>query len=128
MKKDVQNWLDSARYDLETAEHLFQAGRYIYTIFMCHLALEKALKAKVEEITDKEPPKTHDLNYLINLSGLSLDRDTVRFVSRLSNLSVVTRYPRDFQAMLNDFSRERAEAALSRTIEVFQWIENTIAS
>ncbi|MFC1712235.1 HEPN domain-containing protein [Candidatus Poribacteria bacterium] len=128
MNKEVQNWLDSARYDLETAEHLFQADRYIYTVFMCHLALEKALKVKVEEVTGKEPPKTHDLTYLMNLSGLSLDKNTMRFISRLSNLSVVTRYPRDFQAMLNDFSGERAEAALSKTIEVFQWIENTITS
>ena len=72
MKKEVQNWLDSARYDLETAGHLFRAGSYIYTVFMCHLALEKVLKAKVEEITGEEPPKTHDLEYLIGLAGLSL--------------------------------------------------------
>lgn len=128
MRKEVKNWLDSARYDLEAASDLFHAGRYIHTIFMCHLALEKVLKAKVEEVIGKKPPKTHDLNYLVNLAGLSLDKDTVRFVSRLSNLSVSTRYPRDFQEMLNDFSRERAESTLSRTMEVFQWIENIIIS
>jgi HEPN domain-containing protein len=49
MKKEVKNWLDSAQYDLETAEHIFNAGRYIYTIFMCHLSLEKLLKAKVDK-------------------------------------------------------------------------------
>ena len=47
MKKEVKNWLDSAKYDLETAEHMFNTGRYVYTIFMCHLALEKILKAKI---------------------------------------------------------------------------------
>ena len=46
MKKETKNWLDSAKYDMETAEHMFNTGRYIYTIFMCHLAVEKALKAK----------------------------------------------------------------------------------
>ena len=97
MKKEVQNWLKSARYDLEAYQSLFSAGIYIHIIFMCHLALEKVLKAKVEEVTDSEPPKTHDLNHLVRLAELTLDRDTLKFVSRISNLSVITRYPRDFQ-------------------------------
>ncbi|MBW2077067.1 MAG: HEPN domain-containing protein [Deltaproteobacteria bacterium] len=50
MKKEVKNWLDSAQYDLETAEHMFSTGRYIYTVFMCHLSLKKILKAKGIEI------------------------------------------------------------------------------
>jgi HEPN domain-containing protein len=127
MKKEIQNWLDSARYDLETAEYLFCAGRYIYTVFMCHLALEKVLKAKVEEITGEEPPKTHDLEYLTGLARLSLNEDMEDFVLELSNLSVITRYPRDFQMMLKDFSRERTELTLSKATEVFQWIERTIS-
>ena len=54
MRKEVKNWLDSARYDLEVAGHLLRTGSYIYTVFMCHLALEKVLKAKVEEVTGKK--------------------------------------------------------------------------
>ncbi len=34
-------WIIQAEYDLGTAEDMFKAGRYIYTIFMCHLAVEK---------------------------------------------------------------------------------------
>jgi len=70
MEKEIQNWLDSALYDLETAEYMFKTGRYIYTVFMCHLALEKILKAKIEEKTNKTPPKAHDLIYLLSLAGL----------------------------------------------------------
>jgi len=36
-------------------------GRYIYVIFMSHMALEKALKALVTEETQKLPPRTHNL-------------------------------------------------------------------
>lgn len=128
MRKEVQNWLDSARYDLETARHLFRAGRYIYTVFMCHLALEKVLKAKVEEMTGEEPPKTHDLEYLVKLTGLSPNEDIEDIASGLSNVSVVTRYPRDFHAMLEEFSQEKAEFILSKATEVFQWIERSILS
>ncbi|MGE5443763.1 MAG: HEPN domain-containing protein [Ignavibacteriales bacterium] len=68
MKKGVKNWLESAQYDLETAEHMLKTGRYIYTVFMCHLALEQVLKAKVEEVTGRTPPRTHDLGYLMELA------------------------------------------------------------
>ena len=60
MKDEVKNWIDSARYDFETAENLFTSGRYIYTVFMCHLSLEKMIKAKIEEIPGKAPPRSHD--------------------------------------------------------------------
>lgn len=126
MKKEVQNWLDSARYDLETARDMFRSGRYIYTVFMCHLALEKVLKAKVEEITGEEPPKTHDLRYLTKLAELSPDREKQELIVGLSNMSIVTRYPRDFQTMLRDFSRDRIQCILSKATEVFQWIERAI--
>ncbi len=126
MREEVKNWLDSAQYDLETAAHMFNTGRYIYTVFMCHLALEKALKAKIQEITSKTPPKTHDLEYLLGISMLFLDREMEEFLVEISNLSVVTRYPTDFQRMLKDFSRERAEFILIKTREVFQWIRKFI--
>lgn len=45
MKLETAEWLDQVKYDLDTAESMFNIGRYIYTIFMCHLAIEKALKA-----------------------------------------------------------------------------------
>jgi HEPN domain-containing protein len=128
MKKGVKNWLESAQYDLDTAEHMLKTGRYIYTVFMCHLALEKVLKAKVEEVTGRTPPRTHDLGYLMELTKLSLDEDAARFIAEITNLSIVTRYPSDFQRMLKDFSQKRTELILTKTKEVFQWIKKSIKS
>lgn len=34
MKEEVKNWLDSAQYDLETAEYMLDISRYIYTILL----------------------------------------------------------------------------------------------
>lgn len=39
-----KEWLKQAEYDLGTAEAMFKSKRYIYTVFMCHLSIEKALK------------------------------------------------------------------------------------
>lgn len=128
MRKEAANWLASAQYDLETAEHMFGSGRYIYTVFMCHLAVEKVAKAAIEEATGKEPPRSHDLQYLLILGGLKPDDEAQGFVAELTNLSVATRYPVDFERALMDFSKERAEAVLTKTREIFTWIKRQIAS
>ncbi len=126
MKKEVKNWLDSACYDLETAEHMFNTGRYIYTIFVCQLAIEKMLKAKVQEITHKTPPRTHNLRYLIKLSGLEPNKKTFEFISRLSDVSIVTRYPDDFGELQKAYDQKMAQRYLKETKEAFQWIKQSL--
>ncbi|RMG95388.1 MAG: HEPN domain-containing protein [Chloroflexi bacterium] len=50
-RADTANWVASSLYDLETAEQMLITKRYLYVIFMCHLALEKMLKAHVSQVT-----------------------------------------------------------------------------
>ena len=126
MSEEVKNWLESAQYDLETAEHMFNSGRYIYTVFMCHLSIEKALKAKVEEITGKTPPKTHNLRFLVNLSRLTVPDNMFTFLSKLSDVSIPTRYPEDFSELVRSYDKKTVKTYLARTKEVFQWIKKYI--
>lgn len=105
MNKQIVNWLASAKYDLKTASRMFDTGRYIYTIFMCHLAIEKLLKAKSQLKTNKMPPKTHNLRYLLDLSKTQLPDDMLEFVSKLSDVSIVTRYPEDFRKLLRVYTK-----------------------
>ncbi|RLG67074.1 DNA-binding protein [archaeon] len=128
MRRETKNWLDSAQYDLETAEHMLTTGRYIYTIFMCHLALEKVLKAKVQEVTNKTPPRTHNLRYLVRLSGIELPEEKLLFISKLSDISVPTRYPEDFDNLIQSYTREVADEYLKKTKEIFEWMKNSFKS
>lgn len=126
MKQEVKNWVDSATYDLETAEHMFNTGRYIHTVFMCHLAIEKLLKAKVEEQTGKTPPRTHNLRYLVKLSGIEPGKERFELISKLSDISIVTRYPEDFGEVQRACSQEVAQRYLKETKEAFQWIKQLL--
>jgi HEPN domain-containing protein len=65
MRKDTANWIALAEYDIETAQHMLKTERYLYVIFLCHLSLEKMLKAHIAEVTQTVPIKTHDLIYLV---------------------------------------------------------------
>lgn len=107
MNRQVKNWLDSASYDLETAQQMYESGRYIYAIFFCHLALEKILKAKVQEVTGRFPPKTHSLRYLLTLSDLVPPDEIVQFLSKLSDVSVPTRYPEGFSELVEAYDKRK---------------------
>jgi HEPN domain-containing protein len=60
LRPDTANWIAASLYDLETANHMLTTERYLYVIFMCHLALEKILKAHVSQVTQDFAPRTHD--------------------------------------------------------------------
>ena len=65
-------WLDSSEYDLQTAKAMLETCRYLYVGFMCHQAIEKALKAVLVTRRPKdELPYIHKLMRLANLSGIS---------------------------------------------------------
>lgn len=39
MIKAKEEWQRQADYDIETAQAMLDSGRYIYTVFMCHLSI-----------------------------------------------------------------------------------------
>lgn len=40
-QEKYEHWEDIAKYDLDTAEAMYQAGRYLYVVFMCHYTVFK---------------------------------------------------------------------------------------
>jgi HEPN domain-containing protein len=119
-------WIKQAEYDLGTAEDMFKAGRYIYTIFMCHLAVEKALKALIVEHTGNTPPRSHNLVYLFNSGNAKLSDEQVKFITRLSLAGVVTRYPEDLDQAIQDYSQEVTSSYLKQAKEVVQCLKQQI--
>jgi len=80
---------------MDTAEYLFQGGRYLYAVFMCHLAVEKVLKGLYFERLRETPPRSHSLVYLLNAFGIVPPETPGKFIIRLSEASIPTRYPED---------------------------------
>ena len=123
MNKQVTNWIKSSQYDLKTAEHMFKTGRYIYVLFMCHLSAEKLLKGLYEAALKKVAPKTHNLIYLLNATGVELPDEHLETLESLNDLSIVTRYPEDIGAMVKAFKRKKVENYLQKTKELLKWLK-----
>ena len=128
MNSQVENWMNSACYDLETAEHMFSSKRYIYTVFMCHLAIEKILKANIQQKHKKNPSKIHDLTRLLFISDVNISEEQKIFLTEIGNLSVNIRYPEDFPALVRTFDKTRVERILLKSRGVFQCILKSLKS
>lgn len=123
MRADTANWLGSAEYDLETAQHMLAAGRYLYVVFMCHLALEKMLKTHVAELRKETPARTHDLLYRVRNADLELTKDHLEFIGRINNASIPTRYPDDIERVLREYSEPVAHEYFEKKTEVIDWLK-----
>ncbi len=123
IREDTQNWIALAEYDLETARHMLATGRYLYVVFMCHLSLEKMLKAHVTEVTQSVPVKTHDLIYLVKKCGLELPQGYLDFLGKINAASIPTRYPEDLPRALQDYPEAVAQDYLRQTEEILRWLK-----
>jgi len=125
-RKDIRTppeWLRQSLYDMKTAEAMFDSKRYIYTVFMCHLSVEKALKGLYARNFQAVPPKTHNLIYFVEKIKLELPQSMYDFLFTLNGLSVPTRYPDDLQKLLKDYTRKKTAKVLDQSKEVLKWLK-----
>jgi len=121
--KSVANWIESSNYDIKTADHMFETKRYVYVLFMCHLATEKLIKALYEAITKEIPPKTHNLILLLNKIALDVPEEHLKTIESLNDISIVTRYPEDIKALVKAFKKDRVGDYLQKTKRVLRWLK-----
>ena len=57
----IQFWVDSSDDNHKSMLNMFDAGEYMWALFVGHLVIEKLLKAYYTEVMEKDVPRTHDL-------------------------------------------------------------------
>ncbi len=119
-----KEWFEQADYDLDTASAMFDTGRYIYVVFMCHLALEKALKGIIQGKSAGAPPRTHNLVALAAEAVPELSDERMFFIARISQTSVPTRYPERLSELQSIFDRSSVETILQTTKETIRWLKS----
>ncbi|MFA4852212.1 MAG: HEPN domain-containing protein [Bacteroidales bacterium] len=121
--KQVKEWFIQSDYDLETADAMLKTGRFVYCVFMCHLALEKALKGLFVKKFDKVPSKIHNLIFLADELNLVMTEEQLKFIYKLNALSITTRYPDELKKLIKVYNLETTEQILNNTKEIQQWIK-----
>jgi HEPN domain-containing protein len=119
-------WLEYAEYDLQTAEAMFAAGRWMYVIFMCQQALEKLVKGLYLLYIDDNVPKIHDIPSLFSRFMDKLPQpvnsEYIKLFRDLSAYYLNTRYPK-YKEKLSEVTNEGvAKSFLEQAKEAFKWL------
>lgn len=125
MKKITQKWLEFAKKDIDDAEILFKGRSYEGSIWHCHQALEKTLKAIIVEKNIKVR-KTHDLVGLSEDAKIGLPKNISEFIDNLNPYYNPIRYPDTFLESKLAYSRAIAQKILKTTKEVSKWLKTLI--
>ena len=120
----VRYWLDIATNDLDTAEYLFQGGRWLYVAFMCHQVLEKLLKAYWTATRDDMPPYIHSHIKLLDSCGLldQMTEEQLEFIDYMVPMNIEARYPEYKQNLAAHLNEEASRDIIEKTKIFKQWI------
>lgn len=126
----VQKWLDHVHEDIHAAECLFQGSHWLYVGFLCHQAMEKALKAYYVATNDDDPPFTHNHTRLLNVCGLidQLTDTQLRFVALMAPMYIEARYPEQKAETARMLNKEACQHIIDMTKEITQWIEQKLSA
>jgi len=123
MDKRSREWLKQADYDIDTAEYMFTGGKFFYAVFMCHLSVEKATKGLYQQRLKETPPKTHNLVYLLKKINIRPPEKVGKFIVKLNEASVVTRYPEDIEKLQQQYTKDVTKNILEESKKVLEWIK-----
>lgn len=126
MNPVTKQWIERADYDLETAEAMLKAARYLYVAFACQQTVEKYLKAMIQERTGKLPPYTHNLQSLFKLSEISLSAEQQDFLTILNQYYISARYVDFKQRLFDAMDREKAAECLQKTREIVKCLRSAL--
>lgn len=129
MKEKTKTWLALAESDLEFANEVVTSGkRPHYAVHFCHQAIEKILKAIVQENTNEDPKRTHHFKILCQQANLKLTPPIEDFLVQLSPHYLASKYPEDLQQYYKEYTLPVAKEWVSKTQEAFQWLRNQLIS
>ena len=124
----IQYWAESAQEDLAVAEHLLDAGDFLWCLFVAHLAVEKMLKAAVVATTGEHAPLTHSLLRLAGIASLRIGEETESLFAELTRFNIEARYPKDKQALRDLCTAEYTKERFELTRRVMSWLQQEIRS
>lgn len=124
----VKAWLDHVQEDISAAEDLWRTGHWLYVAFLCHQALEKALKAYYVATNEDDPPYTHSHTRLLNVCGITdgLTDEQLRFVALMEPMYIKARYPEQKVRTARTLDKDICQDFINKTKQLTRWIEERL--
>jgi HEPN domain-containing protein len=119
--------LKIAEADLRVAKIMLREHEPMAFIFHLHAAIEKILKAIVEE-SGSTPPKIHNLRQLaIDSCHLKLDNHNEEVLIKLNESFIDSRYPTDIKEFDDMYSKIECEKLFKEVEVTFKWLKSLLS-
>lgn len=128
LQKLIAHWKNSSDYDWKTADSLFKSKKYPYALFMCHLAVEKLLKALIVRATKDHAPFTHNLVYLAGKLYLEFSKEQINLLEEMNEFNLEARYPDEQMAFYKKANREFAGKYKKEAGTLRTWLKKQLST
>ncbi len=119
----IQYWLKGSEYDWKAALALFKSKKYPYCLFLCHLSLEKLLKARIVKETKSHAPFTHNLAYLAGKLSLKFNKEKISLLEEINNFNIEARYPDEKNEFYQKATLSFTKKYLKTIGELREWLK-----
>lgn len=124
MKEITKSWLEFVEKDLNAAKDLLsKPGHAEIVAFHLQQATEKIIKAYIQESSDKEPPKIHNLIGLLSISSLEFKKEERLLLDDLNFVYIESRYPQNINELKEFLHSVDLPELYNRTERLIQWIK-----
>lgn len=120
IQKQVSYWQNGALDDLVSAKILISNNRLLHGLFLCHLVVEKSIKAIVVRTMNEIAPRSHNLLFLSEMAKLDFEDDDEIFLGILMKYQLQGRYP-DYNPILPD--NNKVLEYLNQTEKIMTWLQ-----
>ena len=125
-QEKYEYWLDSAQYDLDSADTMYNGGRWLYVVFMCQQAVEKLVKGLYTLYISDNVPKTHNISALVKTFEEKLSEpvtdERYDLFDDLRAFYINGRYTDFKQKISSSLDKQVAQDYMEQTKEAFAWL------
>ena len=125
MKEETKIWFEQAEEHFSDALFMYENSRFSGSVFFCHQALEKILKASIVEFANQAAPKSHALEYLFSLTKLKpLKKDWLIILAETTRHFWRVRYG-DFRKYKYT-TKDKVEPTVKSTKTIYLWVKKQL--
>ncbi len=93
-QEHITYWINTSEHDWKDVQKMFKVRSYVPCLFFTHLVFEKLAKAIwVKNNEGNTPPRTHNINSILQQSNMELSEDEYNFFNKLNRFQMENRYP-----------------------------------
>ena len=123
LEKTLAYFQESSEKDWKMAQKLFKSKDYAYSLFFCHLTLEKLLKCIIVAKTDKAAPYIHDLVKLAQAADIKPDKNTEGVLKEITTFNIAGRYDDEKQSFYKKCTKSYTEKYFNLSGGIYLWLK-----